>query len=364
VGVCKVCGKKGRKISSFLSVCKRCILERRDESFPLIEEAHRISRERFGLPSKPPKCENGIKCFLCGNECKIGEGEIGYCGLREKNGEALTFMSHSARLDFYHDPLPTNCVADWVCAGGTGSGYPYFAYTPHAEYGYKNLAVFFSACSFNCLYCQNWHFRLETRKKKVCKEEDLIKAVDEKTSCVCFFGGDPSCQLPFAISFSKMAMEKKEGRILRICFETNGFMNPELLDAAFDLCLKTGGCIKFDLKAWDRSIHKAITGAENELTLKNFMRVAERFSLRPDPPPVVASTLIVPGYVEDEEVAKISRFIARINREIPYTLLAFYPHFYMEDLPFVSKELAQRCLDAAKSEGLKRVRIGNFHLLV
>ncbi|MCX7857717.1 MAG: radical SAM protein [Deltaproteobacteria bacterium] len=304
-----------------------------------------------------------MKCTVCGNECVIGQNEKGYCGLREKVGQTLSYGPQIASLEFYHDPLPTNCVADWVCAGGTGSGYPEFAYFSGPEYGYKNLAVFFRACSFNCLFCQNWHFRLPTPKKVIVTTDELSMAIDDKTSCVCFFGGDPSCQLPYAISFSNLAIKKKKGKILRICFETNGYMNPGLLDSAFNLSLKTGGCIKFDLKAYDRKIHMALTGRENHLTLRNFAFVAEKFKLRPEPPPVVASTLIIPGYVEEDEIANIAKFIAKINPDIPYAILAYYPHFYMNDLPLVSTNLAEKCLHAAKNEGLKRVRIGNVHLL-
>jgi len=77
-------------------------------------------------------------------------------------GRLVGISSREGKLLWYHDPLPTNCVGDWVCAGGTGAGYPEYAYSSGPECGYKNLAVFFNACSFNCLYCQNWHFRKET----------------------------------------------------------------------------------------------------------------------------------------------------------------------------------------------------------
>ena len=46
-------------------------------------------------------------------------------------------------LSWYHDPLPTNCVADWVCPAGSEAGFPAFSYTPGPEYGYNNLAVFY-----------------------------------------------------------------------------------------------------------------------------------------------------------------------------------------------------------------------------
>jgi len=81
-----------------------------------------------------------------------------------KIGEKIShkITADAGKLSWYHDPLPTNCVGDWVCAGGTGAGFPDYANCPGPERGYKNLAVFFHACSFNCLYCQNWQFRKET----------------------------------------------------------------------------------------------------------------------------------------------------------------------------------------------------------
>ena len=66
----------------------------------------------------------------------------------------------------------------------------------------------------------------------------------------------------------------------------------------------------------------------------------------------------------EEEVREISRFIANLDTSIPYSLLAFYPHFMMRDLPLTQKKLAEDCLRIAREEGLEKVRIGNVHLLV
>jgi pyruvate formate lyase activating enzyme len=71
----------------------------------------------------------------------------------------------------------------------------------------------------------------------------------------------------------------------------------------------------------------------------------------------------VPGYIDEEEVRSISRFIAKVSPGIPYSLLAFYPHFYLSDLPLFSRALAEECAAAAREEGLTNVRIGNIHLL-
>jgi pyruvate formate lyase activating enzyme len=71
----------------------------------------------------------------------------------------------------------------------------------------------------------------------------------------------------------------------------------------------------------------------------------------------------VPGYIDEEEVNLIAKFIAALNPDIPYSLLGFFPHFYMRDLPTTSRDHAQRSLQVAREAGLTKVKIGNIHLL-
>jgi pyruvate formate lyase activating enzyme len=71
----------------------------------------------------------------------------------------------------------------------------------------------------------------------------------------------------------------------------------------------------------------------------------------------------VPGYIDEEEIRNIAAFIAGLNPEIPYSLLAFHPQFMMDDLPVTSRSHAENCLEAARSAGLKHVHVGNIHLL-
>jgi pyruvate formate lyase activating enzyme len=162
-----------------------------------------------------------------------------------------------------------------------------------------------------------------------------------------------------ALAASRLLAERN----VVVCWETNGTAHPRLMDRALDLSLNTGGCVKFDLKAYDDNLHRALTGASNHQTLENFARAAARFDERPEPPPVVASTLLVPGYVDTEEVSRIARFIAALNPAIPYALLGFAPHFLFPDLPRTSVRHAEEALTAAQRAGLDNVRVGNRHLL-
>ena len=145
--------------------------------------------------------------------------------------------------------------------------------------------------------------------------------------------------------------------------ETNGYWREESALRAVELSLISGGNIKFDLITWDENLSKALCGVSNRPALQSFKTIGEGFiKKRPELPILTASTLPVPGYVEVEEVGNLSSFIAEIDLLIPYTLLAFYPHYILSDLPTTSRELAYQCCDAAKKH-LRNVRIGNIHLL-
>jgi len=361
---CRHCGWESPLISGSLSLCSDCIRHHFDQVLPIIKQAHYKARAAFSLPPYPPRAEPGLTCRICINECSIPEGGVSYCGLRtNREGKLSGATANLAKVSWYYDPLPTNCVADWVCPAGTGAGYPDFANRPGVEYGYKNLAVFYEACSFDCLFCQNWHYRRLVTSQGWVKASKLAEAVDDRTACVCFFGGDPTPQLPHAIYASRLALKQNQGRILRICWETNGSMHPALLRPMVELSLNSGGCIKFDLKAWSEPIHVALCGTSNKRTLDNFRLLAGYTKVRPSPPLLVASTLLVPGYVGKEEVAGIAAFISSLDPDIPYVLLAFHPDFFMTDLPVTSRHQAMECLEAARAAGLSRVRLGNIHLL-
>ncbi|GAG30998.1 unnamed protein product, partial [marine sediment metagenome] len=252
----------------------------------------------------------GAQCNLCVNQCKIPLNNKGFCGLRTNVcGKLKNILGTKAVVEWYYDPLPTNCVADWCCPGGTGIGYPEYSYSKSGpECGYKNLAVFYGACSFDCLFCQNWSYRVRAQNlSPSMAPEDLARHVDKKTSCICYFGGDPGPQMPHALKTSKIALEQAhdEHRILRICWETNGSMSRSMLKEASERSWESGGCIKFDMKSYNEDLHIALSGITNKRTLENFEWLGELSTQRDTPPFLIASTLLIPGYIDPTEITNI-----------------------------------------------------------
>ena len=240
----------------------------------------------------------------------------------------------------YYDPLPTNCCASWFCPGGKERG--------------LSLAVFPFGCTFDCVFCQNWEHKNIGRGDCIGIEQLVREARD--ASCICYFGGTPEPQLPFLLRATKKILENMK---LKICWEWNGTGNPNLVLKAAEYSYTTNGTIKFDLKSFDCNLHMALTGRPNKRTLDNFQMIAKEFKTRDL---LTATTLLVPGYIDKEEVEKIARFISNLDPDIPYSLLAFHPDFKMIDMPITIRKQAEECYQAAKKY-LNRVNIGNKHLL-
>lgn len=301
------------------------------KSIPLCPECARTERavdiaSQLHVPSEFGKEKQKIKCKLCSNECN----EVALCG-----------KPVYGTLQYYEDPLPTNCCNAWFCKGSKLRG--------------TNLAVFYYGCNFDCLFCQNWTHKLIERAPIVDLDELLKAAMVERVRCICHFGGSPEPQLPFALKFSRKAIEMKSD--LMICWEWNGAGNTSLALKAAELSQKSEGTVKFDLKAWNPHLHKLLTGRDNERVRENFVKIAERY-----PEVISATTLLVPYYVDEMEVENIARFIASLSDEIPYSLLIFHPDHRLIDLPVTPKEQVFSCYRAAKKY-LKNVNIGNLHLL-
>ncbi|MGC9011579.1 radical SAM protein [Thermogladius sp.] len=369
MGTCSFCGRSSRTISSFLGVCVDCLRSNKSALHHVLKIHEEVRRE-LGKQQEPTG--NGLKCTVCGRSCSLRDGEVGYCGLRYSTaGKVSAFLRADTMLGHvYYDPHPTNCVAVEVCPAAKGVGYPVYALTPNGEPGYYNIAVFFGSCNLNCLFCQNWeHHLIAVRKWPRFTIDDLVKAVNGQTTCVCFFGGDPSVFSTAAIiAARRMVKRAKEVglRVFRVCWETNGLWNPAIFEKAVELSLETGGIVKVDMKAWSPEVYSALTGVRPEhvhLIRENVERAAKLFEKRREPPLLVVSVLLVPGYVDDYELDGITKFVAGLNPDIPVVFLGFHPDFYLNDLPRTSWSHARRALKIAEENGLRRVYLGNTFLL-
>ena len=244
---CRLCCRPQPLMAETLELCPDCA--RQKAGHLQASAAHRRSRQLFDLPEKPPRTAGGTRCPFCANECVIGEEERGFCGLRTVRDGRLRHIAGTPRrgiLHWYRDPLPTNCVADWVCPGSTQSGK-------------HNLAVFYKSCTLDCLFCQNWHFRqTDALRHEGTSARRLADCAEPSTYCVCFFGGDPASQLPHALAAARSLAQ----RGVLVCWET--------AVGAADHCQHTIGPRLHNCQGGEthRSIHRRIRSRHTLFTAR------------------------------------------------------------------------------------------------
>jgi pyruvate formate lyase activating enzyme len=118
MALCKKCSKFSEEIAEVLLFCADCIRNADNKSIAELEAVHAHSRQQFNLPTLPPSSSDGIQCKLCRNKCQIPFAGRGYCGVRRnENGHLKGGTPDEAAVSWYNDPLPTDCVADWLISG-------------------------------------------------------------------------------------------------------------------------------------------------------------------------------------------------------------------------------------------------------
>jgi pyruvate-formate lyase-activating enzyme len=165
---------------------------------------------------------------------------------------------------------------------------------------------------------------------------------------VAFTGGDLTCCPEFYVQCATLI--KSETRLWTL-IETNGYgLTPQNLDL-----LKEGGVdsLSLDLKAFDETDHKWLTGCFN----RNILRLPEEIVKRGFV--LEVQSLYIPNLVEMPQLRKIARLICDVSPEIPFTLRAFSPEYQMRRYKAPRASEVAEAFQEIKAVGLRNVRLGN-----
>ncbi|RLF14849.1 MAG: radical SAM protein [Thermoprotei archaeon] len=179
--------------------------------------------------------------------------------------------------------------------------------------------LFFKGCNFQCRGCilklSPWdcHIPVETQLKlsklspsSTLSLSELSRLIEDlKVERVVLGGGEPTLDrsLPYVVRFFK------ERGVYTVLL-TNGY----LLDEKTIEALKESGLdeVCISLKALDPRLHRYYTRRPNERVLRNFRRAA-KIGVK-----VRAESVLIPGLIDIEEIERISKFIASVDRSIPF----------------------------------------------
>lgn len=222
----------------------------------------------------------------------------------------------------------------------------------------ESYTIFLAGCNFKCLHCQNWNISQfpdnnalidgyldpDSLASESITQMESYYGRSMGADRIFFSGGEPTIHLPYIEKIMESARKLKPSCLVN--FDTNGFMTENSLARI----LTIADSITFDLKAYNDETHMALTGAPVSSVLRNAEIIA-----RKAPEKIWEFRIVVIPNINEEDIAPICGFLARISLDLPVCFLAFRPNFVLEGLPGASRELMKQCLETAQAAGLKNV---------
>jgi pyruvate formate lyase activating enzyme len=274
-----------------------------------------------------------IRCYACGHQCPIPEGALGVCKVRFNRGGRL------------HVP--------WGYVGGVQCDpvekKPFF----HAYPGALAFSFGMLGCDLHCSYCQNWVTSQALRDPNALappRDASPRQLVDQALALggriVVSTYNEPLITSEWAVAIFKQA--RAQGLVTG--YVSNGNGTPQVLDYIqpwVDL-------YKVDLKSFDDRHYRQL-GGRIEPILSTIRALHERGIW------LEIVTLLIPGFNDSEdEVQRLTAFVAGVSPLIPWHVTAFHQDYRMNDPANTTPAMLLSAAAIGHENGLKYVYAGNL----
>jgi len=282
-----------------------------------------------------PTDNNKILCTLCPRYCKIGDGQPGFCYIRQNHGGQLYTIGYGRPTGFAIDPVEKK---------------PLNHFLP----GTNILSFGTAGCNLGCKFCQNWSIskaKLDDRNSIEASPESVVElAKSYRTPSIAFTYNDPTIFGEYVIDISKIAREEK----IKSVMVTAGYIDKEARKDVY----KFIDAANVDLKGFtDRFYHKLTFSHLNDILdtlvwLKNETDIWFEIT-----------TLLIPDEndSEDEIKRECNWILENLGNKVPLHFTAFHPDFRMQDKERTPEKTLTRSRNIALDAGIKFCYVGNIH---
>ena len=245
-----------------------------------------------------------VHCYACGHDCRIPPGALGVCKVR---------FNESGRL-----------MVPWGYAGGVQCDpiekKPFFHVHPGAlAYSFGMLG-----CDLHCGYCQNWVTSQALRDPQAVAPpidvtpELLVKdALARGARIIVSTYNEPLITSEWAVAIFKEA--RAAG--LMTGFVSNGNGTPGVLEYLRPWI----DAYKVDLKSFDDRHYRELGGRLRPI-LDTITRLHDMGVW------LEIVTLLIPGFNDgDDELKRLTEFVAGVSRDIPWHVTAFHGDYKMTE---------------------------------
>lgn len=274
---------------------------------------------------------NKVKCLACSHYCIISKDKTGICGVRKNIGGKLYLLIYGKVAVAHIDPIEKK---------------PLYHFLP-GSFAYSIGTV---GCNFSCGFCQNWDISQKSKEgiifgKEVTPQEIVDSAIKSDCQSIAYTYNEPIIHSEFIYDCAKFAHKKG----LKNIMVTNAYWSKESFDYLKDLI----DAVNIDLKG-DEEFYKKYCGGKLQPVLDTIKRCHENKIH------IEITTLLINGLNNsDESLKKIALFIANLDKNIPWHISRFFPHYKMMGKEITSYSSLDKALKIGKKAGLKYVYLGN-----
>lgn len=275
-----------------------------------------------------------VRCHLCAHRCRIAEGEVGICGVRQNREGVLYSLVYAQPISQAVDPIEKK---------------PLFHFYP----GTTSYSVATVGCNFRCRFCQNADISQMPRDQgrivgRHVPPKDIVEdALATGCRSVSYTYTEPTVFFEYTRDIAVLA--RRAG--LANNYVTNGYMTAEMLEAFYPYL----DAANVDLKAFRDEFYRQQCGARLQPVLDT-LRLMKQHGIW-----VEVTTLVIPGLNDDPgELRELAGFIAQeLGVDTPWHVSRFHPMYRMLDRGSTPVQTLERAWAIGKEVGLRYVYIGN-----
>lgn len=280
--------------------------------------------------------KNGkLLCTLCPRYCSIGEGQHGFCYIRQNHDGILYTSGYGRPTGFAVDPIEKKPLNHFL--PGTGV-----------------LSFGTAGCNLGCKFCQNWSIskaKLDEMNALYYTPEDVVElALQYKTPSIAFTYNDPVIFAEYVIDIARLA--EQEG--IHPVAVTAGYVDKNARNDVFRYI----HAANVDLKAFSERFYHKITFSHLQDILDTLFWMKHETNIH-----LEITTLLIPGENDsEEEIQRMSNWIVtKLGDEVPLHFTAFHPDYKMLDKSSTPLNTLKRAREIALGEGIKFCYAGNVH---
>ncbi len=289
-----------------------------------------LSRVEARFYEKLPDRE--IECRLCPRNCRLGDKERGYCGVRENQGGTYYTLVYGKACSAHADPIEKK---------------PFFHFLPAA----RALSIATAGCNVNCRFCQNWEIS-QVRPEQI-RHFDLPPAaaaqaaLQNNCAAIAYTYSEPIVFFEYMYDTAVAARD----RGIKNVVVTGGHINPEPLRELLDVV----DAVKIDLKAFDQDFYSRYVKGELQPVLDAIRAVAQ------SPAWLEIVYLVIPSLNDrTTDLRAMCHWIKEeIGPSVPLHFSRFRPEYLMKNLPPTPVSTLEKAHGIAREEGLDFVYVGN-----